>query len=279
MIIRSHQKAFSLLLISKERLLTPSERNYLDEHLRTCNSCRVQSEIHQELRKSLQSTRQSPVLFQNQLYSILPGLLKAVERKRLVQKSTNLVLTSTKLGMVILLSGFFLWALNQSLPRSTPGEPQEEIFGSPAITENPSWVAPSATPITTPQSTETVSKHRTEVITYIVQPGDTILGIAEKFQLKPETILWGNYDTLTDKPSTLRVGMELNILPVDGVYYEWKEGDDLNAVAARFNVQADDIIYWAGNHLTPETLGDLSRPNIEPGTWLVIPGGRREFIP
>jgi hypothetical protein len=118
---------------------------------------------------------------------------------------------------------------------------------------------------------------RAEVIKYIVQQGDTIFGIAEKFQLKPETILLGNYETLNDDPHDLRAGMELNILPVDGVYYEWQEGDDLNAVASQFGVLPEDIIDWPGNHLNPETLGDLSKPNIEPGTMLVIPGGSRYF--
>jgi hypothetical protein len=42
------------------------------------------------------------------------------------------------------------------------------------------------------------SRPRTEIITYTVQTDDTIFGIAEMFGLKPETILWGNYYTLTD---------------------------------------------------------------------------------
>jgi LysM repeat protein len=116
-----------------------------------------------------------------------------------------------------------------------------------------------------------------EVVTYTVQQGDTIFAIADKFQLEPETVLWGNFDTLADDPHLLKPGMELNILPVDGIYYEWKEGDDLNEVASRFGVRPKDIIDWPGNHLKAETLGDWSRPNIKPGTMLVIPGGQREF--
>ncbi len=119
---------------------------------------------------------------------------------------------------------------------------------------------------------------RGELTTYIVQKGDTIFGIAEKFNLKPETILWGNYYTLVDDPHRLQPGQELVILPVDGVYYRWNAGDGLNAVARFYGVTPEDIIQWPGNHLNPDTLGDWANPNIEPGTFLVVPNGRREFV-
>jgi len=126
--------------------------------------------------------------------------------------------------------------------------------------------------------TEAVSEPRTEVITYTVRQNDTIFGIAEEFELKPETILWSNSETLSGATIILKPGMELNILPVDGVYYKWEDGDDLNAVASRMGVQPEDIIDWPGNHLYLETLGDPSRPNIVPGTMLVIPGGKLDFV-
>jgi len=122
------------------------------------------------------------------------------------------------------------------------------------------------------------AKPRFEVSQYEVKKGDTIFGIAQKFNLKPETILWGNYYILADDPHRLKPGQMLNILPVDGVYYEWHSGDGLNGVAKFYGVEPDAIINWPGNHLNSETLGDLANPNIEAGTWLIVPGGRREFI-
>lgn len=121
------------------------------------------------------------------------------------------------------------------------------------------------------------NRPRLEVITYTVQPGDTVFGIAEKFNLNPKTILWGNPYTLRDDPHRLTVGMELNILPVDGVYYEWQGTENLNTVAAFFNVEPEVIVNFPGNHLDPDTIGDYNNPNIEPGTWLVVPGGSRLF--
>lgn len=122
------------------------------------------------------------------------------------------------------------------------------------------------------------TRPRLEVVKYTVQPGDTVFGIAEKFGLKPQTVLWANYYILKDDPHNLRPGQELNILPVDGTYYEWQAGDGLNGVARFFGVTPEDIINYPGNHLDPDTIGDYSNPNIEPGTWLIVPGGHREFV-
>lgn len=111
----------------------------------------------------------------------------------------------------------------------------------------------------------------TEVVRYTVQPGDSVFGIADKFGLKPETILWGNLEELDDDPHSLRPGIELNVLPVDGVYYQWNAGDDLDQVAGLFGVSAEVILDWPGNQLSPVA------PQVEGGEWLVVPGGQREF--
>lgn len=122
------------------------------------------------------------------------------------------------------------------------------------------------------------SRPRQEVVKYTVQAGDTVFGIAEKWGLKPQTILWANYYTLRDDPHNLRPGQELNILPVDGAYYEWQPGDGLGGVARFFGVTPEDIINYPPNQLDPATIGDYATPNIRAGTWLIVPGGSRPFI-
>jgi murein DD-endopeptidase MepM/ murein hydrolase activator NlpD len=117
---------------------------------------------------------------------------------------------------------------------------------------------------------------RLDIITYIVEVGDSLFGIAENFNLKPETILWGNFDILQDNPHKLAPEQKLNIPPVDGTLYEWHEGDGLNGVASFFDVEPEDILQWPGNRLDPSM--DPQNPNIEAGTLLIIPGGRRELI-
>ncbi len=122
------------------------------------------------------------------------------------------------------------------------------------------------------------AKARNQVQRYTVQENDTVIGISEQFNLKPSTILWGNPYTLSDDPHALLAGLEINILPVDGVYYEWHDGDGLNGVSDVFGVSPEDIIDFPANGLSRETIGDYSNPNIRPGTWLVIPGGSRAFV-
>jgi hypothetical protein len=115
------------------------------------------------------------------------------------------------------------------------------------------------------------NQNRKKATTYTVEPYDSVFGIAEKFNLKPETILWSNYDELQDNPHTLELGMELTIPPVDGIYYQWQEGDTIAGVADRFDTDPEKILNWTANEL------DLTDPSIEPGTYVMVPGGEREF--
>ncbi|MCA1899661.1 MAG: M23 family metallopeptidase [Chloroflexi bacterium] len=111
-------------------------------------------------------------------------------------------------------------------------------------------------------------RERYEAITYRVTRGDAMLSIAEKFNLKSETLLYVNAQ-LEDNPHNLKPGMELTIPPVDGLYYTWKEGDTFESVAEKFDTTADAIINFPGNRI------DLTNPKVEPGETVMIPGGSR----
>ncbi len=122
------------------------------------------------------------------------------------------------------------------------------------------------------------SRPRNEITNYTVQEGDTVFGIAEKFGLQPQTILWGNYNILLDDPHSLKPGQELNILPVDGVYWEWLGGIPFGDWAEFYGVTAADIIEYPSNKIDPNAVGDYANANIKTGTWLIIPNGKREFV-
>lgn len=107
---------------------------------------------------------------------------------------------------------------------------------------------------------------------YTVVRGNSVFGIAKKFNLKPDTILWANYDVLKDDPHSLKPGQVLTIPPTDGIYYQWQENDTLEGVAKKFKATVDDILNWPGNQI------DLANPTIKAGTWVMIPGGEREYI-
>jgi len=118
---------------------------------------------------------------------------------------------------------------------------------------------------------------RYDVIQYTIEYGDNIFSIAEKFNLKPETILYGNIYTIGDDPHTILPGQILNILPIDGVYHQWSAGEGLTAVATYYGVTPEDIIEWPGNRLDADEIGDYANPNIPADTMLVIPGGQGTY--
>ena len=115
------------------------------------------------------------------------------------------------------------------------------------------------------------NRSREETVEYTVEKGDSVFGIAKKFNIAPETVLWANEDQLNDSPDMLSPGMTLKIPPVDGVYYKWKENDTLESVAQQFKAKVEDIINWPGNKM------DLTDPNVQVDEWVMVPDGEREF--
>jgi murein DD-endopeptidase MepM/ murein hydrolase activator NlpD len=107
---------------------------------------------------------------------------------------------------------------------------------------------------------------------YTVARGDSVFAIAEKYQVSPETLLWANYDSLQDNPHNLKPGITLNVPPTNGIYYQWKDGDTLESVANEFKADVDEMIGWPGNDI------DLTNPTVDPGSWVMVPGGEREFV-
>lgn len=115
-------------------------------------------------------------------------------------------------------------------------------------------------------------KPRYKPAEYRVSRGDSVFAIAESYKVTPETVLWANYDVLQDDPHSLKPGQVLKIPPTDGIYYQWKENDSLESVANEFKAKIDDILNFPGNDI------DLTDPKITSGTWVMVPGGEREFV-
>lgn len=184
---------------------------------------------------------------------------------------------------LILLSLILLifWIINPRIGTTTSVSPTATStpqLGNPIV----NLVEPTLPiiPVMTPTSAPTVAPTpiaRTEVISYTMVEGDTLYSVADKFDLSPETIYWGNFNlnVMGSDPKDFVPGRTIYILPVDGVYYAWHTGDGLNGVSDYFGVTPDAIIDYPANQLNRSTLGDLSLPNIQVGTLLVIPGGSR----
>ncbi len=123
----------------------------------------------------------------------------------------------------------------------------------------------------TDNSTTRAGRER-KLLTHIVQPGDTVFGIALQYGLLPETVLWSNYLTLKDNPDLLSLGQELKIPPDDGLVYTVESGDTVEAIARRFQVEPEAIFADPINALTPG-----AQP-LEPGRLIFVPGGEREVV-
>lgn len=100
-----------------------------------------------------------------------------------------------------------------------------------------------------------------EILEYIVESGDTVSSLAEKFNISKNTILWANDLTKTAK---LKPGQELIILPVSGVLHNVKSGDTLSQIVKTYKGNVEEIISF--NELSGE--GDIYIGDI-----LVIPNG------
>jgi len=111
------------------------------------------------------------------------------------------------------------------------------------------------------QTGSTNAVHRSQTEEYVVQSGDTLSGIADKFGVSIATILWENKLTPRD---FIQPGQKLIILPSTGITYVVKGGDTLARIAGNYNVTTDDIISW----------NPVAATSIAKGDTLFIPNGR-----
>ncbi len=119
--------------------------------------------------------------------------------------------------------------------------------------------------------TDIPTRPRYDIVEYTAVKNDTLFGIASKYNLKPDTLMWAN-PTLIDDPNSLSPGQTLNILPTDGALRVVLPDDTLEKIAKAFHVTLEDIINYPGNEL------DSSDPQIRAGQKLILPGGWREII-
>lgn len=173
--------------------------------------------------------------------------------------------------------GAFAWRQSTTVAQASAPVPTAAPDEEPADVQMPALGGPEAYVLSIPRDIQLktnvpADKPRYKPVEYRVLGGDSVFAISEKFKVEPETILWANYDVLQDDPHSLKPGQVLKIPPTDGIFYQWKETDTLETVAGEFKANVDDILSFPGNDI------DLTNPKIESGTWVMIPGGEREFV-
>lgn len=121
---------------------------------------------------------------------------------------------------------------------------------------------------TTLQAEEVRQYRGGEITSHIVQEGETLSTIAERYGLNVSTILWEN--DLNDT-SKLKPGQELAILPVDGVRHKVSRGETIYSVGKKYGLdetQVQAIVDYPFNEFLNDETFELAT-----GQYLIIPGG------
>ena len=106
---------------------------------------------------------------------------------------------------------------------------------------------------------------RDNLISYKIQRGDTLSGIAAYFGISLDTIIAANPGV---RGSMLKAGASLNILPTSGIVYYTKAGDTLESISEYFNIPTDKIAQFNKS---------VNFGTLDAGISLVIPGAKTVF--
>lgn len=99
-----------------------------------------------------------------------------------------------------------------------------------------------------------------DIENYAVQPGDTLSGIASKFNITTDTIKWANNIGDADM---VKPGQVLSILPVSGLFYTVQSGDTPQSLASAYQANAAQILSY----------NDAETKGLTPGMNIIIPDG------
>jgi LysM repeat protein len=149
---------------------------------------------------------------------------------------------------------------------------------SATVIPTPAMPGPTATPFDVrPDVDHSVRPPDHGLVTYVVEKGDTVSGIAKQFGLRQSTVIWANAALQRD-PERLSIGQELVIPPIDCVVHSVVAGDTLSGLAKKYGVDQNEILYCYFN--------DIDDPNaLRIGETVLIPGGNppalqpKKFVP
>ncbi len=200
--------------------------------------------------------------------------IQALLGQRGPEGTTSLVRMASHL-VILLIAISVLLISRVELPRwdiaevqsesATAEEPVAPGAAAPRVVTAPGALVRAAVPFTLISD-----RPRLAIITHTVEAGDTLYGIAEKYNISVETLMWAN--NLEQNPDLLRLGQELVVLPVDGVYHTVQSGDTIESIAKKYTAKPEEILKFPLNNLNPKN------PTLVVGQKIVVPGGSKPYI-
>ncbi|MDO8673809.1 MAG: M23 family metallopeptidase [Dehalococcoidia bacterium] len=134
---------------------------------------------------------------------------------------------------------------------------QFDPFTVRSLTDSKDYIGKPSLPFTTKPK-----RPREGLTTYEVKPGDTVSTLAERFEISADSIVSAN--KLEDADS-LTAGDKLVILPISGILHVVVEGDSLESVAAKYEVEALTIVQSDYNNLAEPYIIFVDQKIIVPG--------------
>ena len=169
----THEQAQTLLQRRFDQALNVQETTVLSAHLQNCAACQRYANETKEVEHLL-----VPILKRQWNRQPIPLSIVALREKSLKSRISN-ILTMRKIavGLVAIALFFSIW--------------QFAISGPSVSGQVPLMAPPVPTPSTTSTNT-VVALEQCEMASYIVQPNDTLAGIAEQFSVSTGKIMESN---------------------------------------------------------------------------------------
>jgi len=237
------------------------DREGLSAHLSGCAQCRSYAALVAELGREVPRMYTTSLLSSQEIQRKVLASSPQLRRQSMLILITRGTRMAFGLGVTLALALIIILISPRLLPENSGIKPTL----TPIAGLNPS-LAPPFDGMPKPG----------ESILYTVREGDNFISIAQKFSLKPETILWANPDPLADNPANIKPGLVLRIPSTDGLYYRWKAGDQIETIASRYGIAPSDILDWTEN---AAQTGLAGKANLQPGMLLFIPGGKMPLQP
>lgn len=218
---------------------------------RTAQQIRRPKRKHAPLSRSIPREKQSvphPLPAVGKIPAVIRGLLREMPR-------ANLLLAAVLAASLFIPLAFRLSILPH--PQGTIELPVSEDIENAMI----QYLIPEEQGRRDPTITEENFLDSISTTSYTVRSGDTISGIAQRFDLSMDTVI--SFNNIQDARS-LSVGTILTIPNSSGLKYRVKRGDYLGGIADKFGVGLNELLDW----------NNLETSVIVPGQELFIPDGR-----